>query len=216
MQKIIAFFAWSLCLPFFKFFYHNKAHGLENLPSQGGIIAANHVSYLDPPLIGFTLFPRKACFLAKGALFTPILGWLLKQMGCYPVEKGRNNLAAFKAIFDQAAQGKLVVIFPEGTRSFNGKLQKGQPGVSLLIEKSKAPVIPCYIKGTYEAWGLHRKWPKLFGNTTVVFGRPIHFAAHKGPKCQVQQELKVKIIMQAIEDLKNWVDGGCKGPLPGS
>ena len=137
------------------------------------IIAPNHVSYLDPQLVSGS-WPGDLHFFAGSHLFSrPVLGWLLRRMRCHSVRPG-NELATIRMALQLLKEGKKVVVFPEGTRSDDGSLKPLRNGVAFLAEQSQAPIVPCYVGGSFEAWPRNRKWPRLHGGRTVCrFGRPI-------------------------------------------
>ena len=197
--------------PIFKIFYHVKIYGKKNLPKGGALIAANHASYYDPPLLGVAIYPRHINYMARDSLFShPIGGWFMRHLGCHPVKRGKGNAAIFKLIPELVKQGKLAVIFPEGTRTKDGNLQPGQPGAGLLVQRSHCPVVPTYIHGTYEAWNIHMKKARYKGKMSVTFGKPLTFEhlAHLDKK--EQQKQIAKEIMDAIVVLKQEVESNCR------
>ncbi len=202
MKRVVSFLVWLLFAPLFAILYRNRCYGRDHVQQGGGLIAANHVSFLDPPLIGFCLFPERLCYLARDSLFTSILGWILRNINCYPVKRGRGNASVFKTILDLTGAGKWVVIFPEGTRSPDGTIQRAELGVGLLVQKAKVPVIPCYIEGTRAIWGVGHRIPRLYGRTQVYFGAPIDFSYLDGVDKKVAQQEIVDRIMQEIRQLQ--------------
>ena len=146
--------------------------GEDNIPKDGPLfIASNHLSLLDPPVIGVAA-TRKVHFMAKQELFVPILGDLYKILGAFPVRRGGADRAAIKHGIDILKDNKVLAIFPEGTRSKTGKLGKAEPGALMMASKVLATIVPCCVIGTdYKRQG--RIWPKV----TVRFGKPIYFPA---------------------------------------
>ncbi|MGN1481022.1 lysophospholipid acyltransferase family protein, partial [Porcipelethomonas sp.] len=114
-------------------FYNVKVEGRENIPDKPGfIIACNHRTFADPPLIAVTAGCAKFSFVAKEELFRfPPFGWLIRRLGAFPVVRGKGDLSVIRESTDRIAQGRNLVIFPEGTRSKDGKLGKGKTGVAL-------------------------------------------------------------------------------------
>ncbi len=138
------------------------------------IIAPNHVSYIDPPLIG-GIWPKPLHFFAGLHLFqkSRFFSWLLKKLHSHPVNR-ENGAHALKEAIRLVSREKLsIVLFPEGTRSQTGMLQPLQEGVAFIAMKSGAKIIPAYIYGAHQAWPRNAKRPKLFGKIVVHFGRPI-------------------------------------------
>lgn len=149
----------------------------ERLPETGGLIlASNHQSYFDPPLVG-VCSRRAVHYLArKNLLELPLLGPLLPDMNVIPVDRDGNDMSALKVVIRKIKSGEGVVLFPEGTRSVDGRLQPGQPGIGLVIAKTLAPVVPMRIFGSHDAFPRGSKWPRL-RRIRVVVGEPIHFSS---------------------------------------
>ena len=139
------------------------------------ILAANHQSFLDPPFAG-SASDRAIYFLARRSLLDgAFFGWLLPKLNVIPVDsEGGKDRTALKALIRILKAGDGTLVFPEGQRSPDGKLQPALPGLGLVIAKTLAPVVPMRIFGAFEAWPLHEKWPRP-GRVTVVVGEPIHF-----------------------------------------
>ena len=154
----------------FKLGLRLNVEGTENIPQAGPlVIASNHLSLLDPPVIGVAA-PRKVHFMAKQELFVPILGDIYKALGAFPVRRGGADRAAIKHGIDILKDNKVLAIFPEGTRSKTGKLGKAEPGALMMASKAMATIVPCCVIGTdFQRQG--RIWPKV----TVRCGKPIYF-----------------------------------------
>ena len=149
-------------------FYHVKVEGKENLPEKSGfIIASNHRTFADPPLLAVTSMCAKFSFVAKEELFrNKFFGWLIKKLGAFPVVRGSGDMRVISDSVERLRQGRNLVIFPEGTRSKDGKLGRGKTGVALIAAKSGAWVVPAAI--VFEGQKLHfRK------KVTVRYGKPI-------------------------------------------
>lgn len=149
-----------------------RVEGTENIPKEGPlVIASNHLSLLDPPVIG-TAATRKVHFMAKQELFVPILGDIYKILGAFPVRRGGADRAAIKHGIEILQSSQVLAIFPEGTRSKTGKLGKAEPGALMMASKAMAAIVPCCVIGTdFQRQG--RIWPKVI----VRFGQPMYFPA---------------------------------------
>lgn len=151
----------------FHIWFHIIVVGRENIPkAKGGyIIASNHVSNNDPPMVGI-VFKGKYTFMAKDELFhlNPIFTWLIKKLGAFPVKRGSKDTKAIDSALESLDHGRIFVIFPEGTRSKTGELGKPKSGVSLIAARAKVPVVPVFVK-----YG--RK--KIRQNVLVSIGEPI-------------------------------------------
>lgn len=135
---------------FYVIVYNITVIGKENIPAAKGgyIIASNHVSNNDPPVVGIT-FKGKYTFMAKEELFhkNPIFTWLIKQLGAFPVKRGaKDGAQAIEKALESLKNGRIFVIFPEGTRSKDGTLGRAKSGVTLVAAQAKAPVVPVFIK----------------------------------------------------------------------
>lgn len=123
--------------------------GRENIPKEKGgyIIASNHVSNNDPPMVGIT-FRGKYNFMAKDELFhlNPIFTWLIKKLGAFPVKRGAKDTSAIDNALQSIKNGRIFIIFPEGTRSKDGELGRAKSGVTLIAAQAKVPVVPVFIK----------------------------------------------------------------------
>lgn len=149
----------------FRTVWRLQAHGTGNVPRSGPlIVACNHLSYLDPPVLG-TACPRRLAYMAKEQLFSlPVLGPAIRAVGAYPVDRRGSAAVAIKRSVRVLQAGDAVGIFPEGTRNLHGTAQ-ARSGVALLASLSKAPVVPACVVGTRGAKHLER--------FHVVFGPPL-------------------------------------------
>lgn len=138
-----------------KFGFSLRITGRHHLPKSGpALLVANHQSFLDPIAIGLGS-PRHLTYLARQNLFRiPIFGDYLRIVNTIPIDRDGMGKDGLMAILDQLNAGEPVLIFPEGTRTTDGKLQPLRPGISLLIKRTQAPVVPIGIAGA------HRAWPK--------------------------------------------------------
>jgi 1-acyl-sn-glycerol-3-phosphate acyltransferase len=161
-----------------------RIEGIDELPASGPlIIAANHASNVDPPLIGGWLAPalgRRPTFLAKESLFVGPLGILIRSLGAEPVRAGGNDIAAYRAAKAILDRGGVVAILPEGTRSFDGVMGRPKPGVSLLATRTGAAILPVGLSGTDDLLGRGRRLPRIGHRITMRVGRPFRLAPPVG------------------------------------
>ena len=159
-----------------RIFFRLRVVHRERMINHGPVIlASNHQSFLDPPLVG-SVSDRAVYFLARRTLLDGwFLGWILPKLNVIPVDsEGGKDRTALKALIRILRAGQGTLVFPEGQRTPHGNLQPAQPGLGLVIAKTLAPVVPMRIFGAYEAWPIHEKWPRP-GRVTVVVGEPIYF-----------------------------------------
>jgi 1-acyl-sn-glycerol-3-phosphate acyltransferase len=154
--------------------FHTRASGLENIPKDGPfVIVSNHASFLDPYLIGYTSREREVGFMAKEELFkVPLFGSIIRYCGAFPVRRGGLDAEGIQRFYDFLHSGKPLVLFAEGTRTLEGRLQKAKTGVGLLLYNAKVPVIPAFIAGTFRAWPKGKLLPRPC-RTSVSYGSPI-------------------------------------------
>jgi len=189
------------------FFSFRVIHGKRLVEEGPVILASNHQSYFDPPLVGICS-RRAVYYLARKTLLDiPMLGPLLPFINVIPVDRDGNDMSALKKIIRLVRAGSGVVLFPEGTRSPDGTLQRGKSGVGLIIAKTRAPVQPMRI------FGAHSAFPKGSGKISltpisVVVGEPIRFTdqeldpqSHGGDDRALYQYLSDRV-MSAIAELE--------------
>ena len=186
-----------------RIFFRLRVVHRERMINHGPVIlASNHQSFLDPPLVG-SVSDRGVYFLARKSLLDGwFFGWILPKLNVIPVdsETGRDR-TALKALIRILRAGQGTVVFPEGQRTVDGELQAAQPGLGLVIAKTLAPVVPMRVFGAFAAWPIHQKWPRP-GRVTIVVGDPIHFTpqdVESGGK-EVYQRLSQRV-MDAIAGL---------------
>jgi 1-acyl-sn-glycerol-3-phosphate acyltransferase len=166
--------------PLFRLLYRIRTGGLENVPTSGpAILAANHQSPLDTVLLPLVIKRRKVVFLGKAEYFEDRrMAWFFKGAGVIPIRRGSpESEAALEGAVEALGEGKLLGIFPEGTRSPDGRLYRGKTGVARIALRAKAPVIPVGILGTYELMPYGSKVPKP-GRVEIRFGKPLWFTEH--------------------------------------
>ncbi len=196
------------CLGIAKALFRLRVEGRDFVPRTGpAIVAANHVSFLDPILIGVAL-QRPAHFMAKEELFRfRPLGWLLRQHQAFPVSRRRHDRQAINQAISLLQQGEIVVIFPEGTRGDGSRLGPAKPGIALIAARGDAPVIPVFHRGGEKALPRGAWFPRPH-RITVTFGAPLRFADGQASGRQGQVAAFSQMIMERIATLKARSEGG--------
>jgi 1-acyl-sn-glycerol-3-phosphate acyltransferase len=200
MMRWIYWLGWMSFGCAYRAIFSLRIEGRENLITGGAVlVASNHQSFLDPPLIG-NLYQNEIYFLARKTLFVGFGKWLYKQWNAIPVDQDRPDMASLKTMVKLLQQGERVLVFPEGERSESDKMGTAQPGIGLIVAKSKAPVQPIRISGAREA--LPRGSGKIrFSRITVTIGKPIYFDHQESGKDKDAYQKIANRIMQEIEDL---------------
>jgi len=186
-----------------KLIFRYKVVGRKNVPKKGpGILACNHASYLDPPVAATGLW-RKVRFAARESLFrNPLASWWLRGVQAFPISREILDRKTLRVILKFLEQGELVLLFPEGTRSWDGELKEGKPGVGLIAHLSRAPVIPVYVGGTFQALPREAKHLKIVP-LSVHFGKPVDLEKyHRMRRYKGMYSDICRDIMDAIRQLK--------------
>ncbi len=185
--------SWLLTFPLFLLLTGVEIKG--KIPKKGALIlASNHLSFLDPPLIGYTAF-REVYFLAKPGLFviSKFFTWLIKTYNAINLEGGQGIRPAIRLL----KSGKPVVIFPEGTRSRKGALLPFNPGVGFLAINYRVPVVPVKIINSNKNWvSLILRW----NNLRIIYGNPIATDGYQNTKEDFEKF--ARLIREEIQKLK--------------
>jgi 1-acyl-sn-glycerol-3-phosphate acyltransferase len=172
-----------------------EVRGRRHVPREGGLlVASNHISFWDPPMIGSAL-PREVHFLAKEELFrTPGLGWLIRSLNSIPIRRGVADLSGLARALEVLRQGDALLMFPEGSRMRDGELHPARPGVGMMAVQADVPIVPCYISGSnrparwwrrgakVRLWfGPARQWRDLIDpETDLTPGRALYHKVGEG------------------------------------
>jgi len=188
-RRVLYWFLKHLSLgPWLKAVWRPYAEGIENLPDSGGVIlASNHLSFCDSFFMPLML-KRRVTFLAKAEYFnTPgakgrLSRWFFSGIGQVPIERDDSDAArgALRTGVRLLAEGKLLGIYPEGTRSPDGRLYKGKTGVARLALESGALVVPVVMIDTDKVMPTGRRLPRLRPRPGVRFGKPLDFSRYEG------------------------------------
>ena len=172
--------------------------GQENIPSTGGVIvASNHQSHLDVPLMGLGI-PREAGFPGKAELFgSPLLRAFLLSLGGFPLVRGEGDRKAISFSQHVVERGDVLVLFPEGTRSRNGSIQPFHRGLGVMSIKTGAPIVPAILLGSGRAMGVGARFPRP-GPVRIEFSRPIF--PPKGPVPPSEVKHLSQELTQSVED----------------
>jgi 1-acyl-sn-glycerol-3-phosphate acyltransferase len=182
-----------------------KVIGRDNIPEGGALIASNHISVFDPPLLGSAI-TREMYYFAKIELFkNPLFGALIKSVNAFPVRRGESDRQAWKMAKSLLKTGKLLLFFPEGTRSLDGQLQAGKPGLARLAFAADVPVVPTAISGSNRLRDVFLRRTRL----RVGFAKPVSLSDFASGENDDSCYAKLtQVVMAEIGRLKAEVEAG--------
>jgi 1-acyl-sn-glycerol-3-phosphate acyltransferase len=174
IKSVWFLFAKWLCRVFCLLFFRMRFVGLENVPSKGPyILAVNHQSFLDPVFAGIAL-KGQLYFMARDTLFKNwFFGSLISSVNAIPVRRGQADISSIRTIIAKLKLGFSVCLFPEATRTTDGRIACIKGGLALLARRGNAPVVPVLIEGAFDCWPRHKKLFKPGSKIIVTYGQPI-------------------------------------------
>lgn len=192
---------WLFFYVLSRVFLRYRTIGQEHIPRKGGVvIAANHASYSDIPLLGCGI-PRRVAYLGRATLFpNRFFNWALRSLGWIPLKTDRMDRKAFGEAISLIQAGKPVVIFPEGTRSQDGNLKEGKPGIGVIVAETQCQVIPAYISGSYEVLPMGATRLRLHP-VTIYFGEPLEFSPSPSERPREFYDYVSTTVMRRIAEL---------------
>jgi 1-acyl-sn-glycerol-3-phosphate acyltransferase len=190
---------WRVFRTAYKVYCRAEWFNPERVPATGPVIlACNHASIIDPPLVG-TGLKRGISYLARESLFRfPGIGWLFRNWDAVPVDREGGGAKGLKAILDRLLAGGGIILFPEGTRTMDGKLQPARSGIGLTVIKSNAPVVPVRVFGTFEAYGKAVAFPRPH-KIAAKYGKPLYFEAQRA-EARTCSKARLKEIYQEVAE----------------
>jgi 1-acyl-sn-glycerol-3-phosphate acyltransferase len=201
MQQRMTFWyllGYSLSKALAKTFFNYRVTGAENMIEEGPcIIAANHCSFFDPPLVGVAC-KRAIHYLARKSLLEwPILGPIFPDLNVIPVDRRNADRSALMGAIRVVKNGGAVLIFPEGTRSPDGNLQPAQPGLGMIAAKTGAPIVPMRIFGSYATFNRKMRFPRR-ALVSVKVASPLRFEAITEREPKIIYTQTSETVMQTI------------------
>jgi 1-acyl-sn-glycerol-3-phosphate acyltransferase len=154
-------------------YFQLRYYGQRNIPREGGfLMVSNHQSHLDPPIVGVGT-PRKMSYVARSTLFDiKGLDWFMRSVGAFPINREGVGLAGIKESLRVLKNGSGLLMFPEGTRTPDGRLHAFHPGFSTLALRTRVPIVPTAISGAFDAWPRWQNFPRPH-KIRVYYGPPI-------------------------------------------
>jgi 1-acyl-sn-glycerol-3-phosphate acyltransferase len=182
--------------------YRIRVFGGKNIPRKGPVLLlSNHQSFWDP--IMCQLPPHRWCYgVARDSLYEgKVLGFLLRHLNTIEIKRGQADIASMRRIINALKSGKCLFLYPEATRSRDGKIIDVKPGFSLLSRKTDAVLIPMVIDGAFDCWPREQKFPNLRGNVGIIYGEPIKREDIKG----LPDKDFAKLVTGRLRDLQSEV-----------
>ncbi len=163
------------CGVFLTVFFRLRVNGLENVPQEGAfVLISNHQCFFDP-LFCWVPLNKHLYFLARNTLFSHgFASWWISSLDTIAVKRGEADLKAIRMVLTKLKEGHGVCLFPEGTRTSDGRIANFKPGFGLLCKKGDAAVVPVVIDGAFECWPRHNKMFRLGSRITVSYGKAIN------------------------------------------
>lgn len=181
--------------------FHARVEGRENLPAGGFVAVCNHVSFFDPTTAGWAL-NREVYYLARKSLFnSPVMAKFLPSVNVLPIDQERPDMTGLRRVIKYLKAGEVVVLFPEGARSWDGTVQPGMPGAGLVAVKAGVPIVPVRLHGTYEIMPRGRSQMR-YHPVRIVIGKP--FTLPAGPGTEEKKEFyhwASQQMMKAVAEL---------------
>lgn len=186
-----------------------EVEGWENVPSGACLFASNHQSMVDPPLIGSCL-PREISYIARRSLFyNPLFGAVIRSCNSIPVDRGEADVGAIRAALGALADNQGLLIFPEGTRSYDGVIKEPKAGAGLLACKSGVPVVPIRVRGTRDILPRGAFFPVGTARLRIRFGKPLYPADYDPGAGTPQRSIEAsRRILEAIKALPDCTEPG--------
>jgi len=200
LNDVCYFFIKYMFAAVFRPLFRIRVFGKENIPKKGPLLyLSNHQSFFDPIFCQVTCLRRSLYYVARDTLFkNGLVDKVLRFVHARPIKRGRADLASMRSIMNLLKRDKAVCLFPEGTRTSDGRIAKVKPGFGLLARRTGANVLPAVIEGAYECWPRHQKRPKL-GKVAVIYGRPISAEQIK----QMGDEAFAEMLTNELRRLQN-------------
>ena len=198
-MNFVYYCGWQFFRTAYRIYFRAEWFHPERVPESGPVIlACNHASILDPPMVGAALH-RGINYLARESLFRfPVVGWVLRKWDAVPVDRDGGGAAGLKQILERLLAGGGIILFPEGTRTPNGELQAARSGIGLTVIKSNAPVVPVRVFGTFKAYGRDVPFPRPH-KIMAKYGKPMDFAKLRA-EAKTCSKARLKEIYQEIAD----------------
>jgi 1-acyl-sn-glycerol-3-phosphate acyltransferase len=206
-MRWLYFIGWSGTRLLYRLYFGVRVYHPERVPPTGPVIlASNHSSFLDPPLVGQGI-TRDMHYLARESLFRfPLFGAVLHGVNAVPVDREGGGARGLRIILDRLQGGAAILLFPEGTRGTTAHLQPARSGIGLIIVKSSAPVVPVRVFGTFAAWGRQHRFPQFRRPIAVKYGHPLMFEAARAESRSCPKTRLKQLYQEVADTLMNEIE----------
>lgn len=219
MNKILSWFCYIFLKPIVKFIWIKEVRGVENIPKSNFILASNHQSHWDQVTNAYLCVPRKFTYLGQIDKYTGFEGFLrnllYKIAGVVPIHrhKEESKKQALKECAERLRQGEILIMYPEGTRSLDGKIKEGKPGVVILHFQTGLPILPVANKGNFEIMPIGRSFPRFKKIIRINIGKPLDFSRERkivenlSSESQEYKEICEALTKKVMEEIKKLFNG---------
>jgi len=183
-------------------FFNIRHFGTEHVPEEGGLLlAANHQCFFDPMFVGLGI-RRQVHFMARASsLNVPVIRRILRNMNVFPVERGQADTKAYRRAVALLSAGEILLVFPEGTRTHDGKIGEMKSGVISMAQRAGCSIVPVALRGGYDLWPRHQRFPRP-GSVRVAVGQPFSSGRGKAPAAEAAERLdrEIRRLYDALAD----------------
>jgi len=214
MNKILSWFCYIFLKPIVKLIWIKEVKGIENIPKTNFILAANHQSHWDQVITGYLCVPRRFTYLGQIDKYSGIEGFLRNLLyflaGVIPIHRynEESKKKAIKECAKRLAKGDILIMYPEGTRSRNGKIHEGKSGIAKIYLTTGIPILPVAIKGNFEIMPPGKKIPRFKKIVKINIGKPLEFkqeleiAHNLNSQSPEYKEICQRITQKVMEEIK--------------
>ena len=215
MNKLLSWFCYIFLKPIVKLIWIKEVKGIENIPKSNFILAANHQSHWDQVITAYLCVPRSFTYLGQIDKYSGFEAFLRNFLyfiaGVIPVHRydEESKKKAIKNCVERLKKGEILIMYPEGTRSKDGKIHEGKPGIAKIYLETGIPILPVAIKGNFEIMPVGKSFPKLKKIVKINVGKPLEFkkeleiGRNLNPQSQEYKEICQRITQKVMEEIKN-------------
>jgi 1-acyl-sn-glycerol-3-phosphate acyltransferase len=214
MNKVLSWFCHIFLKPIVKLIWIKEVRGIENIPKKNFILAANHQSHWDQVITAYLCVPRRFTYLGQIDKYSGFEGFLRNFLyfiaGVIPVHRydEESKKRAIKECVERLKKGEILIMYPEGTRSKDGKIHEGKPGIAKIYLETGVPILPVAIKGNFEIMPVGKSFPKFKKIVKINVGKPLEFkkeleiGRNLSPQSPEYKEICQRITQRVMEEIR--------------